>query len=207
MVGTQNHSETVSWEICGDLSGVDVLQHIREYVNDVLSVYNITISSDSCPDMSSSDSSSILFARPGDNLSCLGDLPPFETAKEVCEAAFGETSILYRFIDTPAFYLMLAELYTLPGDNPMGRNNEFINLLFSILALGIYVQNKRHSKRNRSGDGMSETRIDQGRKYFSCARSAIDISDCGTIPQLQTILFLILYLQSTADLDVCYSYI
>ncbi|CAD6499306.1 BgTH12-03426 [Blumeria graminis f. sp. triticale] len=163
--------------------------------------------SDSCPGMSSSESSSILFARSGDNPSCLGDLPSFETAKEVCEAAFGETNTLYCFIDTPAFYLMLAELYKLPGDYFMGKNNDFLNLLFSILALGFHVQDKRDNERNRSGDLISKTGIDQGRKYFTCARCAIDISDCGTIPQLQTVLFLVLYLQSTAGLDVGYSYI
>ncbi|CAD6499313.1 BgTH12-03433 [Blumeria graminis f. sp. triticale] len=149
----------------------------------------------------------MLFTRSGNNLSSLGDLPSFETAKEVCQAAFNETNTLYCFIDTPAFFLMLADLYKLPGDYSMGKNNEFLNLLFSILALGFYVKNKRHSKRNRSGDLISETRMEQGRKYFSCARSAIDIFDCGTIPQLQTVLFLIFYLQSTAGLDKCYSYI
>ncbi|CAD6506630.1 BgTH12-07856 [Blumeria graminis f. sp. triticale] len=102
---------------------------------------------------------------------------------------------------------MLAELYKLPGDYFMGKNNDFLNLLFSILALGFHVQDKRHNERNRSGDLISKTGIDQGRKYFTCARCAIDISDCGTIPQLQTVLFLVLYLQSTAGLDVGYSYI
>ncbi|VCU39432.1 Bgt-50698 [Blumeria graminis f. sp. tritici] len=207
MVGIQNHSEAVSWEIRGDLSGVDVLQHIREYVNDVLSEYNITISSDSCPDMSLSDSPSNLIVQPRDNPSSLGDLPSFETAKEVCQAAFNETNTLYCFIDTPAFFLMLADLYKLPGDYFMGENNDFINLLFSILALGFHVQDKRHNERNRSGDLISKTGIDQGRKYFTCAKSAIDIFDCGTIPQLQTVLFLVFYLQSTAGLDICYSYI
>ena len=104
----------------------------------------------------------MLFTRSGNNLSSLRDLPSFETAKEVCQAAFNETNTLYCFIDTPAFFLMLADLYKLPGDYFMGKNNEFLNLLFSILALDFYVKNKRHSKRNRSGDLISETRMEQG---------------------------------------------
>ncbi|SZF05698.1 unnamed protein product [Blumeria hordei] len=207
IIGTKTDSEAVSWEFHGDQSGIDVLQHIREYVNDVLSEYICTSSSDSCPDMFSSEFSTILFGQSIDNPSSLGDLPPFETAKEICQAAFSETNNLYCFINRPKFYLMLGELYTFPSGDSMGRNNHFVNLLYSILALGYQTQKKRHCKRSRSGDFISEMGVDQGRKYFTRARSAIDVSDCGTIPQLQTVLFLIIYLQSAAKLDVCYSYI
>src|SRR6187402_1407434 len=44
-------------------------------------------------------------------------------------------------------------------------------------------------------------------KYFRAARSMMDITDCRDITSLQAILFMILFLQSSANLSTCYSYI
>ncbi len=44
-------------------------------------------------------------------------------------------------------------------------------------------------------------------KYFKAARGMMDITDCRDMSSLQTILFMILFLQSSANLSTCYSYI
>jgi hypothetical protein len=44
-------------------------------------------------------------------------------------------------------------------------------------------------------------------KYFRAARQMMDITDCRDLTSLQAILFMILFLQSTANLSTCYSYI
>lgn len=44
-------------------------------------------------------------------------------------------------------------------------------------------------------------------KYFRAARQMMDITDCRDITSLQAILFMILFLQSSANLSTCYSYI
>lgn len=44
-------------------------------------------------------------------------------------------------------------------------------------------------------------------KYFSACRQMIDITDCRDITSLQALLFMILFLQSSARLTTCYSYI
>lgn len=44
-------------------------------------------------------------------------------------------------------------------------------------------------------------------KYFSAARQMMEITDCRDMPSLQAVLFMILFLQSSANLSTCYSYI
>ncbi|CCU76019.1 C6 transcription factor (Mut3) [Blumeria hordei DH14] len=205
--GLTSHSDVVNWEFRGDSSGVGSLLHIRDHVNDDLREYISTPSSDLTFDLPSSDLSPIRVDQSPNRPYGLGDLPPFETAEALCETAFSKIKIIYCFIHLPTFYQTLSEVYTLSSDNLIDGNEQYLNLLFSVLALGYKSERKGYNKRNRSGDFISETGVDQGLKYFTRARSAIDVSDCGTIPQLQTVLFLIIYLQSAAKLDVCYSYI
>ncbi|SZF05710.1 unnamed protein product [Blumeria hordei] len=205
--GLTSHSEVVNWEFRGDSSGVSSLLHIRDHVNNDLREYISTPSSYLTFDLYSSDLSPIRLDQSPNKPCGLGDLPPFETAKALCEAAFSEIKIIYCFIHLPTFYQMLSEVYTISSDNLIDGNEQHLNLLFSVLALGYKSGRKGYNKRNRSGYIISETGVYQGLKYFTRARSAIDVSDCGTIPQLQTVLFLIIYLQSASKLDVCYSYI
>lgn len=44
-------------------------------------------------------------------------------------------------------------------------------------------------------------------KYFKAARQIMDIADCRNLSSLQAIIFMILFLQSSAKLSTCYSYI
>jgi len=44
-------------------------------------------------------------------------------------------------------------------------------------------------------------------KYFKASRSLMDIADCRDIRQLQAVLFMIMFLQSSAKLSTCYAYI
>src|SRR5436190_21561724 len=44
-------------------------------------------------------------------------------------------------------------------------------------------------------------------KYFKASRSLMEIVECRDIRQLQAILFMIMFLQSSAKLSTCYAYI
>jgi hypothetical protein len=44
-------------------------------------------------------------------------------------------------------------------------------------------------------------------KYFRAARQLIDVTDCRDLVTLQTIIFMIQFLQSSAKLSACYAYI
>lgn len=44
-------------------------------------------------------------------------------------------------------------------------------------------------------------------QYFRAGRQLLDITDCRDLTTLQTICFMVLFLQSTAKLSTCYSYV
>ena len=44
-------------------------------------------------------------------------------------------------------------------------------------------------------------------KWFRIARSMVDVTDCRDLTSLQTMLFFVMFLQSSARLSTCYSYI
>ena len=44
-------------------------------------------------------------------------------------------------------------------------------------------------------------------KYFKAARNMIDITDCRDLTALQTVLFMIIFLQSSAKMATCYSFV
>lgn len=54
---------------------------------------------------------------------------------------------------------------------------------------------------------VSKTNILLRLKYFKLSRQMMDITECRDIVSLQAIVFMILFLQCTANLSTCYSYI
>jgi TnpA family transposase len=44
-------------------------------------------------------------------------------------------------------------------------------------------------------------------KYFKAARNMIDITDCRDLTALQTVLFMIIFLQCSAKMATCYSFV
>jgi hypothetical protein len=44
-------------------------------------------------------------------------------------------------------------------------------------------------------------------KYFKAARQMIDITDCRDLTSLQTVLFMIIFLQASAKMATCYSFV
>lgn len=49
--------------------------------------------------------------------------------------------------------------------------------------------------------------LTQSFKYYRAARNMMDVTDCRDITALQVVLFMILFLQASANLSTCYSYI
>jgi hypothetical protein len=62
--------------------------------------------------------------------------------------------------------------------------------------------------RGRSLERLAFLPTDRDRfKYFRQCRQLMDIADCRDLRQLQAIVFMIIFLQSSAKLSVCYAYI
>ncbi|CAD6499315.1 BgTH12-03435 [Blumeria graminis f. sp. triticale] len=205
--GRLNQDGSGNWDFHGESSGIGFLHQIQERVYGFLSDDKTPLFPNSTPDMLSSCAALTFSPQPPYKPPGLPDLPLRETAEALCKAAFSKTYFLYCFVHLPTFYETLDKIYEPPRDTSDDSNSQFFALLFAILALGYITQKYCHDSYSRQETQEIGMDVNEGHKYFTCARSAMDITDCRNIPQLQAILFMILYLQSTADLKVCYSYI
>ncbi|KFY89057.1 hypothetical protein V498_06543, partial [Pseudogymnoascus sp. VKM F-4517 (FW-2822)] len=134
------------------------------------------------------------------------DLPDREHALRLCSNALDCACALLRILHAPSFYEMFDRIYDTPPENFGDEENRFLPLLYSILALGSMFMD--HPGVNKGPEDVSyKEGIDQGLKYFTAARQMMEITDCRDMPSLQAVLFMILFLQSSANLSTCYSYI
>ncbi|KFZ11773.1 hypothetical protein V501_04584, partial [Pseudogymnoascus sp. VKM F-4519 (FW-2642)] len=133
------------------------------------------------------------------------DLPDREVALNLCSNALDCACALLRIVHTPSFYEMFDRIYDTPPENFGDEENRFLPLLYSILALGSMFMD--HPGAHKGQDVSYKEGIDQGLKYFTAARQMMEITDCRDMPSLQAVLFMILFLQSSANLSTCYSYI
>lgn len=74
--------------------------------------------------------------------------------------------------------------------------------MYTLLACGSLF-----SKSSNSTDQTNNTLEDDGFNYFLEARRLIDMTNVSDLLSIQTIVMMILYLQRSARLSTCYSYI
>ncbi|KAH8815871.1 fungal-specific transcription factor domain-containing protein [Xylogone sp. PMI_703] len=135
----------------------------------------------------------------------VADLPSRETARALANDSLNSACALLRFVHQPSFYNMLDRIYDIPAEAYGDAENRFLPLLYVVLAVGCMF----HANSPDIDEANANYRldIDQGLKYFRAGRQMIDITDCRDIVSLQALLFMILFLQSSANLSTCYSYI
>ncbi|CCH41093.1 putative transcriptional activator [Wickerhamomyces ciferrii] len=126
-------------------------------------------------------------------------LPPKNIALELVTKTWASPCVLFRFYHRPAFIADLDELYETDPENYTNKQNKFLPLAYSVMAVGALF-----SKRNGVDDSFLD---DEGYRYFIAARKLIDITDARDLYAIQTIVMLILFLQCSARLSTCYSYI
>ncbi|KAI9803684.1 MAG: hypothetical protein M1833_000596 [Piccolia ochrophora] len=132
------------------------------------------------------------------------DLPPKDLALELVSNALDDATSLMRFVHQPSFYTMLNRIYDTPPETFKDKEVKFVALLYMVIALGCLFAKSENSELQRDG---YESAMGQGFKYFKACRQSIDITDCRDLVSLQTVLFMVLFLQSSAKLSTCYSYI
>jgi hypothetical protein len=126
-------------------------------------------------------------------------LPPKNVALELVTKTWASPCVLFRFYHRPSFIKDLDELYETDPENYTNKQNKFLPLAYSVMAVGALF-----SKRNGIDDKFLE---DEGYRYFVAARKLIDITDARDLYAIQTIVMLTLFLQCSANLTTCYSYI
>ncbi|KAK8199040.1 fungal transcriptional regulatory protein [Phyllosticta capitalensis] len=131
------------------------------------------------------------------------ELPPKDKAIKLCDAAINDASSLLRIVHLPTFWRNLDQMYDKSPDDYGSQEHSFLPLLYTVLALG--------SLFCRPTDEIDqvgyENAINDGVQYFKAARGILDIAMCRDLNGLQAVIFMILFLQSSAKLSTCYAYI
>ena len=91
--------------------------------------------------------------------------------------------------------------YSLDGGSPVCDDDQNGTVEFQDVTPGT------HSLSMTTAPEGYESAIEKGFTYFRTARQMMDIADCRDLTSLQAIIFMILFLQSSAKLSQCYAYI
>lgn len=129
-------------------------------------------------------------------------LPPKETALQLIYTTWEKACVLFRFYHRPSLLDAVDAIYLMDPSQYGDKQQKFLPFLYSILACGSLF-----SKLAELLLAANEGYEDDGFRYFLEARKLIDISNVGDISSIQTIVMMIMYLQCSARLSTCYSYI
>ncbi|EWC44030.1 hypothetical protein DRE_01382 [Drechslerella stenobrocha 248] len=137
------------------------------------------------------------------NSSYLSDalpLPPREVAKELSDSCLTEALLIFRFIHRPSFDNLVDRLYGIDFEDYKNEEHLFLPVFYLVLAIGCVFT------RRADQFGILDP-LDEGGKYFTAGRRLTDITDCRDVTSLQCVLLMIIFLQSSAKLATCYSYV
>lgn len=132
------------------------------------------------------------------------ELPGRDIARQLCSNTLDDASSLLRVVHQPSFWSAFDRIYDTPTDHYTNDDNRFLPLLYSVLALGSLFGKDETSPLVRDG---YESAIQQGFAYFRSARQLMDIADCRDMESVQAVVFMIIFMQSTAKMSQCYAYV
>ncbi|KAJ6166806.1 hypothetical protein N7470_002253 [Penicillium chermesinum] len=122
----------------------------------------------------------------------------------LCHNALDDACTLMRFVHEPSFYASLERIYDRPHDQYTNEENSFLPLLYIVMAVGCLFSDDGIGTLDVDG---YEGAIGQGFQFFKAGRQLLEITDCRDLTSLQAICFMVLFLQSSAKLSTCYSYV
>ncbi|KAK5088720.1 Gypsy retrotransposon integrase-like protein 1 [Lithohypha guttulata] len=140
-------------------------------------------------------------------MSLSNDLPPKDVAIELCRNAIDDCCALQRPLHRPTFFRRLHAVYNTDPDSYTNEDVKFLPSLYSAMAIGCLFGRTDENDRNEPNEKGYMHATEQGYQYFNVSKSMLDITDCRDILSLQAVMFMILFLQGTAKLATCYSYI
>ena len=129
-------------------------------------------------------------------------LPSKDVALQLIFTCWNKACVLFRFYHRPSLLEEVELLFALDPINYTDRQQKFLPFLYSILACGLLFS-RLLNQSNPNNNALE----DDGFRYFLEARKLIDITNVGDIISIQTIVMMIMYLQCSARLSTCYSYI
>ncbi|KAJ5267057.1 hypothetical protein N7478_009865 [Penicillium angulare] len=132
------------------------------------------------------------------------DLPPRDVARRLCNNALDDACSLMRFVHEPSFFACLERIYDKSPDQYTNEENSFLPLLYIVMAVGCLFSDDGVGMLDVAG---YEGAIGQGFQFFKAGRQLLEVTDCRDLTSLQAICFMVLFLQSSAKLSTCYSYV
>ncbi|CAG8887972.1 unnamed protein product [Penicillium egyptiacum] len=124
------------------------------------------------------------------------DLPPRAVARRLCHNAIDHACSLMKFVHIPSFFASLERIYDTPPEQFTNQENTFLPLLYIVIAVGCLFSD------DETGQGTLDLF-----QFFKAGRQLLEITDCRDLVSLQAICFMVLFLQSSAKLSTCYSYV
>lgn len=219
------------WDFHGHSSGMVFLQRLRQQFGELFGNSEGPTTLLAKPRYFGSDSQAYDSPPPGDFPSDLTgspgfDLPSKEVAYQLCDLTMSDACCLMRFMHKPTFWTMFDKIYDTSSDSWGVEEHRYLPLLYAILAVGTMFAKGEDSKLQIEGyssgldngyvflllyhaknyvkaDQISLSRF----KWFRASRQLMEITDCRDIPSLQAIICMIMFLQSTAKLSTCWSYV
>lgn len=134
------------------------------------------------------------------------ELPSREVAVDLCRNAIDDCLALQRPIHRPTFFKRLHSLYDTDPENYTNNHIRFIPLLYIVMAVGCLFARTDDDANMLDKRGYTHA-VEQGYQFFHAGKSMLDITDCRDLLSIQTVMFMILFLQGTAKLATCYAYV
>ncbi|KAJ5155808.1 hypothetical protein N7492_008611 [Penicillium capsulatum] len=132
------------------------------------------------------------------------ELPARAVARRLCHNALDDACSLMRFVHEPSFFASLERIYDTAPEQLSNDDHAFLPLLYIVMAVGCLFSDDGVGTLDLAG---YEGAIGQGFHFFKAGRQLLEITDCRDLPSLQAICFMVLFLQSSAKLSTCYSYV
>lgn len=131
-------------------------------------------------------------------------LPPKEIALTLIFKTWNYACVLFRFYHRPNFIRVFNSLYDTNPEDYTDEQNKALPLIYSVIAVGALF-----SKEDLGANDVAAREFfqDEGYRYFIAARKLTDITNATDVYAIQTVFMLTIFLQCSAKLTTCYSYI
>ncbi|TKA73539.1 hypothetical protein B0A49_07711 [Cryomyces minteri] len=134
---------------------------------------------------------------------CFAMLPTKELVIRRVRIAFDQAFCLMQFLDAVTVEVHINRIYETEPEDYTKDDRKLLALLYALLALGTRFM--KNSFENGQEDNMKTS--SKGLSYFRTSRKLMDIAECHDLISIQTVMCIVLYLQSIARMSASYSYI
>ncbi|KAL6885320.1 fungal-specific transcription factor domain-containing protein [Trichoderma longibrachiatum] len=208
-IGQLDLDEKGGWDFYGISSGAVFLRRMKENFRGLLGPVGkgpfLPRPADRTAGLLNLDSTPSIGNSPFSPAPSYPELPPKDVARKLCYYSLSCATCLVRIVHVPSFYEKFDYIYDRQHEPTSQDDTQFLALFYAVLALGCMYSNLDDSG---SGGVTYRQAIDEGVKYYKIARSLLrDVTECRSLISIQTLVFMILFLQSTANLNTCYSFV